>query len=140
MSLLTICELTVAAGNHPGVMPDELYRLYREPPRCRPPIPATIGRYEKSIRGRTIRSNYARMPGLGWVVTHEDITEDIRRTSRCTPHETELAPQNMRFDAAVNNMSQGLCMFDADQRLVICNSAMRTCTACRPNWYGPARR
>ncbi|MDH3582446.1 MAG: PAS-domain containing protein, partial [Hyphomicrobiales bacterium] len=29
--------------------------------------------------------------------------------------------QNQRFDAALNNMSQGLCMFDGDQRLIVCN-------------------
>ena len=32
-----------------------------------------------------------------------------------------LAEQNFRFDAALNNMAQGLCMFGADQRLVISN-------------------
>ena len=32
-----------------------------------------------------------------------------------------LQSQNVRFDAAINNMSQGLCMFDADKRLVVCN-------------------
>ena len=32
-----------------------------------------------------------------------------------------LAAQNSRFDTALNNMSQGLCMFDADRRLVVCN-------------------
>ncbi len=33
----------------------------------------------------------------------------------------EIHTQNMRFDTALNNMSQGLCMFDADQRVVVCN-------------------
>ena len=33
----------------------------------------------------------------------------------------ELGTQNQRFDAAVNNMSQALCMVDAQQRLVVCN-------------------
>jgi diguanylate cyclase (GGDEF)-like protein/PAS domain S-box-containing protein len=32
-----------------------------------------------------------------------------------------LLTQNMRFDAAVNNMSQALLMFDSSARLVICN-------------------
>ena len=35
--------------------------------------------------------------------------------------ETELRAQDLRFDAAMNNMSQALLMFDASQRLVICN-------------------
>jgi PAS domain-containing protein len=32
-----------------------------------------------------------------------------------------LRVQNSRFDAALNNMSQGLIMFDAEQRIVVCN-------------------
>ncbi|MFL5049864.1 MAG: EAL domain-containing protein [Xanthobacteraceae bacterium] len=32
-----------------------------------------------------------------------------------------LRAQNMRLDTAINNMSQGLLMFDEDARLVICN-------------------
>jgi len=33
----------------------------------------------------------------------------------------ELRLQNMRFDTALDNMGSGLCMFDADKRLVVCN-------------------
>jgi diguanylate cyclase (GGDEF)-like protein len=32
-----------------------------------------------------------------------------------------LATQYARIDAAINNLPQGLCMFDAEQRLIICN-------------------
>ena len=32
-----------------------------------------------------------------------------------------LAKQNVRFDTALNNMLQGLIMFDADERIVVCN-------------------
>jgi diguanylate cyclase (GGDEF)-like protein len=32
-----------------------------------------------------------------------------------------LGQQNMRFKAALDNMGEGLCMFDADKRLVVCN-------------------
>jgi len=35
----------------------------------------------------------------------------------------QLETQNLRFEAALSNMSQGLCMFDARQRLVVCNSS-----------------
>jgi diguanylate cyclase (GGDEF)-like protein len=35
--------------------------------------------------------------------------------------ESELNLQNARFDAALNNMSQALCMADGDQRLIVCN-------------------
>jgi diguanylate cyclase (GGDEF)-like protein len=33
----------------------------------------------------------------------------------------ELHTQNERFDAALNNMSQALCMVDAERRLIVCN-------------------
>jgi diguanylate cyclase (GGDEF)-like protein len=32
-----------------------------------------------------------------------------------------LSEQNRLFDAALSNMSQGLCMFDQDQKLLVCN-------------------
>ena len=113
MSLLEICELTVGSGNHPGTTPAELHASYGERLRENRD-PARIGRYDKAIRGRSIRSSYQRIPNLGWVVTHADVTEDRER-------EQELERQKIRLEAAVNNMSQGLCMFDADHRLVICN-------------------
>ena len=35
--------------------------------------------------------------------------------------ENALQVQNMRFEAAIENMAQGLCMFDREQRLVVSN-------------------
>ena len=35
--------------------------------------------------------------------------------------EAELIEQNRRFNAALANMSPGLCMFDSEQRLLVCN-------------------
>ena len=43
------------------------------------------------------------------------------RTAALREREIELEAQNLRFDAALRNMSQALLMFDADHRLVICN-------------------
>ncbi|HDZ73252.1 MAG TPA: EAL domain-containing protein [Aurantimonas coralicida] len=37
-------------------------------------------------------------------------------------NEQELLSQNQRFDAALANMSQGLCMFDGDKRLIVSNA------------------
>ena len=33
----------------------------------------------------------------------------------------DITEQSVRFNAAVENMSQGLCMFDSEDRLVVCN-------------------
>ncbi|MCC8939873.1 bifunctional diguanylate cyclase/phosphodiesterase [Bradyrhizobium ivorense] len=35
--------------------------------------------------------------------------------------QNELQEQKLRLDTAINNMGEGLCMFDADKRLVVCN-------------------
>jgi diguanylate cyclase (GGDEF)-like protein len=45
----------------------------------------------------------------------------IERTAELRAREADLKAQNMRFDAAISNMSQGLVMFDANARLVIRN-------------------
>ena len=47
------------------------------------------------------------------------------RTAALKGREAELHAQNLLFDAAINNMSQGLLMFDGSGRLVICNSRYR---------------
>ena len=47
-------------------------------------------------------------------VDHEDITERRRA-------EQQLREQKLQLDTALNNMSQGLNMFDATGRLVVCN-------------------
>ena len=41
--------------------------------------------------------------------------------SSIAEREARLAEANARVDAALNNMTQGLCMFDVQERLVICN-------------------
>ena len=43
------------------------------------------------------------------------------RTATLREREAQLQTQNLWFDAAINNMSQALLMFDASQRLVISN-------------------
>jgi len=44
------------------------------------------------------------------------------RTKQLFQREAELIVQNRRFDAAINNMLQGLCMFDDNNRLLVCNA------------------
>jgi diguanylate cyclase (GGDEF)-like protein len=51
-------------------------------------------------------------------VVPERVAGGVERSRRM---EDELREQNERFSAAVENMSHGLCMFDADERMIICN-------------------
>jgi diguanylate cyclase (GGDEF)-like protein/PAS domain S-box-containing protein len=43
------------------------------------------------------------------------------RTAALRERESQLQAQNLRFDAALENMPYGLCMFDRDERLIVCN-------------------
>jgi diguanylate cyclase (GGDEF)-like protein len=120
MSLEEVCAVTVAAGNHPGKTPAEVYRTYLAWLREQGGSTAHVV-HRKTIGIRTIDSTYTRAPGVGWVVTHEDITEQVTQIASLEDRERQLQLQNLRFEAAVNTMGNGLCMFDRDMRLVICN-------------------
>ena len=43
------------------------------------------------------------------------------RTAALREREAELQAQNLRFDAALENMAHGICMFDRNERLIVCN-------------------
>jgi diguanylate cyclase (GGDEF)-like protein len=44
-----------------------------------------------------------------------------RRSAELQTRERELQAQNVRFDIAINNMTQGLLLFDYAERLIVCN-------------------
>ncbi len=47
---------------------------------------------------------------------------DLQRTgNNLRIRDVELRTRNALFDAALNNMSQALCMADAEQRMIVCN-------------------
>ncbi len=78
--------------------------------------------------GRVIHVTYRRTASGGHVVTHEDITAREKLNAQLEQqnqllknHEEQLQARNVQLDAAINNMVQGLAMFDADQRLIVCN-------------------
>ncbi|MGQ0684895.1 sensor domain-containing protein [Bradyrhizobium sp.] len=78
--------------------------------------------------GRIIAYTVRPLPDGGGIATHEDITEreelQARLKQECErrkEQEDALRVRNFQFDAAVNNMSQGLCFFNADHKLIICN-------------------
>lgn len=65
---------------------------------------------------------------LEFVASVRDVSERQRqaeelqaRNETLQQREVELRTQNYRFDMALNNMSQGLSMFDAEQKLIVCN-------------------
>ena len=111
----------IEAGHFPGQIASEMSRRYRRELAALEGD-ATFVSEEVLSNGRSVRVSYRRMPDLSFVATHEDITVARDHLNALRQRESELAHQNMRFAAAVENMSQGLCMFDRDQKLIICNS------------------
>jgi diguanylate cyclase (GGDEF)-like protein/PAS domain S-box-containing protein len=90
--------------------PDEFYRV----------VLASIAQNKseywssKTTEGQLIRAFTQPLPGGGWVTTHEDVTEQRHA-------EEQIREQKLQLDMALDNMSQGLLMFDAQARLVLCN-------------------
>ncbi|MDB5624052.1 MAG: hypothetical protein JWR39_2615 [Devosia sp.] len=120
MALQSVVDLSSRIGNHPEQTSRDFYEAYsaellanREGARLKS--------QEVARGGRIIETAHVFNPALGWVVTHEDVTEEIASTEAIQKRKLELERQNLRLDAAVNNISQGLCMCDPRGRLVICN-------------------
>ena len=71
--------------------------------------------------GRWIRVQERRTHDGGVVGTRTDITELKHREAEILSVTNALRRKHMQFDTALNNMVQGLCMFDADQTLMVVN-------------------
>lgn len=68
------------------------------------------------LLGRMINTNFRSFVQL--VRTHGRLTNEGERARAAEQTATAFAE---RFDTALNNMSHGLCFFDEDQRLIVCN-------------------
>jgi diguanylate cyclase (GGDEF)-like protein len=87
-------------------------------------------------RRRTDRSMSLMIEEIGTV--QRDLERLVaERTEELRAREADLHAQNMRFNAAVSNMSQGLVMFDGHSRLVICNSRYADMYRLRPDDIRP---
>ena len=85
-------------------------------------------RIQELADGRIINVSRHQMANGGRLVTHEDVTErqklhaQLKQQNQLLQQQDEkLRAQNIQLDAALNNMAQGLAMFDAELRLVIAN-------------------
>jgi len=72
--------------------------------------------------GRVISLSRTPIPGGGWIAIHEDITEQRAAERLLAASATEIKRANELFSVAINNMSQGVCLFDAEQRVVVANT------------------
>jgi diguanylate cyclase (GGDEF)-like protein len=94
--------------------------------------------------GRIIRYTIRPMSNGGGMATHEDVTEREEMSARLKrqyeltrEQEEKLRVRNLQFDTAINNMMQGLCFFDADRKLIVCNERYIEMYNLPPGRVGP---
>ncbi len=123
-SLRSIIAHRIASGLYVGTTVDDVVRRMRD----RVARPTASHMTARMGDGRTIAVSIQPRPDGGWVTTHQDITEREklgeqleRQNELLRMRECELKTQNARFATTIDNMSQGLCLFDADQRVVVAN-------------------
>jgi diguanylate cyclase (GGDEF)-like protein len=105
---------------------------------------APFNAIQEFVDGRIIRYTVHPMADGGGLATHEDITEREEISTRLQrqyelgrEQEENLRVRNLQFDTAINNMSQGLCFFDADHRLIVCNERYIEMYDLPPGRVGP---
>jgi len=79
------------------------------------------GRILRMGNGRIMRIVTTPVEGGGWLATHEDITEHQNLLEARERAEAALRQQKLQLNAALENMTHALCMFDADGRTVLFN-------------------
>ncbi len=91
---------------------------------------AEVGQVEVTASARSLAINTALVAalscllgfGMYFAVRALPLRVLNRTMSALERSQLNLQVQNARFDAALNNMTQGLIMFDADERMVVCNN------------------
>ena len=71
--------------------------------------------------GRWILVSERKTPDGSIVGTRQDITELKRRELALRQAAEEIDAKSLHLDTALENMTQGLCMFDAGNRLIVAN-------------------
>jgi diguanylate cyclase (GGDEF)-like protein len=110
MSFRALLELGVVRGHYTREAFGERWRdLKTKLKQCEPFILR-----HAFARGSLVRSHFSPVAGGGWVAIHDEITGDVFA-------EPELEKQVNCLHQALNHMSQGICFFDANERLLVCN-------------------
>lgn len=107
----------LSRGNRAELPGDEFRDARMNDVRTRSPKAVLVTRHD----GRRVQAVSRFMPDGGWVTVHEDVTERLQHEETLKQQNLMLDEQYRRFDAALNNMSQGLCMLDASLHVIVCN-------------------
>lgn len=128
VSLRELVECGVAAGQHPGLETDDV--LAERLAIFAAGKPASLLTHFGD--GRTLETTYRPMPEGGWIAVYHDVTERERRIAALRRRDAELRTQNLLFDAALDNMSHGITMWDGEERLVVVNRRYYELTGASP--------
>jgi diguanylate cyclase (GGDEF)-like protein len=138
VSLRAVVECADAAGEHPGLAADailaEQLAIFAAKKAA-----SLLTRFDD---GRTLETTYQPMPEGGWIIVCNDVTESERRIAALRHRDAELRTQNLLFDAALDNMSHGITMWDGEERLVVVNRRYYELTGTSPQvvWRGMTYR
>jgi len=102
---------------HLNGMDEETYFQQRLHRHKNPTDPYELNLIDK----RWVLINERRTSDGGTVKIRSDISEIKQREFDMLRVSKKLHHRNVHFDSALNNMIQGLCMFDDNQELIVCN-------------------
>jgi diguanylate cyclase (GGDEF)-like protein/PAS domain S-box-containing protein len=125
MLLREIVDLRFAAGTAPRNMTEDDYLNWRKSAMINNQESYSVVELEN---GRVVRISHNPMPDGGWVATHEDITEQFRTElalteAKANAERAEVAAReaHTRLIEALDVVSEGLVIYDKDDRLVLWN-------------------
>lgn len=126
LSLRQIVETRIENGCYLGQNPDE----YRAMMSKTAVLITGIPKIYQLNNGRYIEICNRPTSEGGWLSSHEDVTDRINA-------ESELTHRNERLAAAISTISQGLGMFDGNQKLIVANEHYATMYGVAPDMIKP---
>ncbi|HVV94544.1 MAG TPA: EAL domain-containing protein [Hyphomicrobiales bacterium] len=117
MHLRDVIKHNIHPANFPQESPEETAEGFMELARRQ----QSFKTFRKFENGRTVAIATNRMKDGGFVTVYADATETKKQLKALREREDQLRIQNVRFDAALNNMPHGLVMFDVHGQLIVCN-------------------
>jgi len=73
------------------------------------------------LDGRWLRVSRSPTSDQGFIVLCSDISHMKAQERSLLERKVQLEQVNVQLDLALNNMAHGLCMFDPERRLIVCN-------------------
>jgi diguanylate cyclase (GGDEF)-like protein len=111
MSFRAVLELGVARGHYSRAKFNEIWRECRN--QLSQPMPFVL---QQRLAGDAVITSHFRPASVGgWVAVYDDAAADARAGDEALERQIDSLRQ------VVGHMSHGLCLFDADERLVVCN-------------------